>query len=98
MAGHDCCSATWLRDAGNRLSGFGWRRRLVEQRHAGPGAARNVGILAARAPLIAFCDADDLWHPDKLARQQAALAEQPDAVEFFQSRKYWPADGLTGAR
>jgi hypothetical protein len=26
------------------------------------------------------------------------FAEQPDAVEFFQSRKYWPADGQTGAR
>ena len=35
----------------------------------GPGFARNLAISHARAPLVAFLDADDLWWPHKLARQ-----------------------------
>jgi glycosyltransferase involved in cell wall biosynthesis len=48
--------------------------------NAGPSAARNRGIGAARAALIAFIDADDLWSRDKLERQVAALGDQPQAA------------------
>ena len=36
-------------------------------------AARNAGVAAAAAPWVAFCDDDDVWAPDKLATQLAAL-------------------------
>lgn len=39
----------------------------------GQSAARNVGIAASKARLIAFQDSDDVWHPDKLAHQIPAL-------------------------
>lgn len=51
-------------------------------RHEGPGrgAERNFRALIARTPpagLVALCDQDDVWHPDKLARAAAALAGVP---------------------
>lgn len=41
----------------------------------GPGAARNVGLRNARAPLVLFLDADDRLAPRALARMCAAYAD-----------------------
>lgn len=35
----------------------------------GPARPRNVGVANANGDLIAFCDADDLWHQNKLEYQ-----------------------------
>lgn len=46
--------------------------------HSGrPGVARNAALRVARGEFIAFLDSDDLWLPDKLARQLASLRRQP---------------------
>ena len=41
---------------------------LSKSRH-GPASARNCALAAVRSPLVAFCDVDDIWHPEKLERQ-----------------------------
>lgn len=48
--------------------------RVIRRAHAGAAAALNTGIAACRGELLAFLDADDLWPPEKLARQTQVLA------------------------
>jgi hypothetical protein len=56
------------------------RFRLLRQANAGPGAARNRGIGAARGGYVAFLDADDYWDAGYLARMVARLDDHPGAV------------------
>ncbi|PDT02098.1 glycosyltransferase family 2 protein [Rhizobium chutanense] len=49
------------------------RVRVLKQRNSGVAAARNAGWRSTSADLVAFLDADDLWSPDKIERQLAAL-------------------------
>lgn len=51
------------------------RIRIISQANRGLPAARNAGIRAAKAPLIALLDADDTWRPTKLERQLPYFAD-----------------------
>ena len=44
-------------------------RVAIQAQHAGIAATRNQCILMAKGRFLAFLDADDIWHPDKLERQ-----------------------------
>lgn len=52
-------------------------RLLVNEGSGGPGSAFVRALGACTADLVAFCDQDDLWHPDKLARCAAAFDARP---------------------
>ena len=53
------------------------RVRLVRQGNRGLAGARNSGIHAATGTVVGFCDADDLWLPEKLAAHVEHLAHAP---------------------
>jgi glycosyltransferase involved in cell wall biosynthesis len=54
--------------------------KYIRQAHGGASVARNNGILNSSGTFISFMDQDDLWRPEKLARQVAALSQVPDAA------------------
>lgn len=63
------------------------RVRIVAQENRGLAGARNSGIRNATAPYIAFIDADDLWHPEKLEWHKRHLDANPAVgVSFSHSR------------
>lgn len=76
--------------------------RIQTIRHArnqGLSRARNDGLRTARGEFIAFCDADDLWEPEKLKVQLALLSEQPEFDAVYSDA--WIIDGAglrTGQR
>jgi glycosyltransferase involved in cell wall biosynthesis len=59
-------------------AGFGARVRVLKQARRGVSAARNAAIDAGDGEFIAFLDADDRWHPEKISRQLALLRDHPD--------------------
>lgn len=58
-------------------------------RNAGMSASRNVGLRHARGDYLALLDADDVWLPEKLARQVAILQSHPDVALVFGAPLYW---------
>jgi glycosyltransferase involved in cell wall biosynthesis len=51
----------------------------LEENH-GAASARNRGWKVATQPYIAFLDADDAWHPEKIKIQYTWMINHPDAV------------------
>jgi glycosyltransferase involved in cell wall biosynthesis len=66
-------------------------RYLEHEGHQNRGmsAARNLGIQHASGKYIAFLDADDLWLPQKLARQVAILESYPEVAMAYSSTWMW---------
>ena len=58
-------------------------------RNRGMSASRNLGLQQSRGALVAFLDSDDVWLPEKLARQVAILDAHPDAQMTFGPTRLW---------
>ncbi len=60
-------------DSAKKLQRFGPRIQVISQSNQGLSAARNRGMQASRGELIAFLDADDLFHSGKISEQVSYL-------------------------
>ncbi|MDC1137207.1 glycosyltransferase family 2 protein [Candidatus Pelagibacter sp.] len=56
---------------------------VVNKKNLGAGYSRNIGIRKAKTKYIAFCDADDIWHKNKL-KKQIFLMEKNN-IDFLHS-------------
>ena len=69
------------------------RIHLLTQPNRGAAAARNHGIEVSKGELITFLDADDLWMPEKLADQVAALEAHAQAIVAYSWTDYIDVEG-----
>ena len=69
--------------------------RCLKLARSGPALARNIGALAARAPIVAFVDADVVPAPDWAAQLLAAFAacDDPKLAAIGGSQQGHPDDG-----
>jgi glycosyltransferase involved in cell wall biosynthesis len=72
------------------------RIRVIHRAHAGQVDTRNAGLIQARGDWIAFLDADDVWHPQKLEIQMAVIDAHPDAAAVASRCRTWtgPIDAV----
>jgi glycosyltransferase involved in cell wall biosynthesis len=56
---------------------------IISQPNRGSAAATNRGVEAASGQFLCFLDADDLWLPDKIARQLDWLTRHPEKEAVF---------------
>ena len=68
------------------------RVRLIQQKNAGPAAARNTGVNYSRMEWILFLDADDILLPNAL-HQFAKLIMKNPSISYFICNYYIQCNG-----
>ena len=82
----------------NVVSRLGADICYLKQQNAGPSAARNAGVQAANAEWVGFLDADDVWFPEKSARQLKLLEKCADLALIATDREEIDGDGAVIVR
>jgi glycosyltransferase involved in cell wall biosynthesis len=59
------------------------RIKYLHQTNSKQGKARNLAIQHAKGEYLAFIDADDLWHPQKLEKQMEVFEANPNVDLIF---------------
>jgi len=73
-------------------------RVILSERNLGPSGARNVGVDAASAGIVAFLDSDDAYRPGRLAVPLKAFAAEADLVCVLSSAVKYDRDVPREAR
>ena len=63
-------------------------RMIKQSMNGGPSVARNAAWNDAASEFIAFLDADDQWHPQKLELQLGAMLANPTCVMSFHNHVF----------
>jgi glycosyltransferase involved in cell wall biosynthesis len=70
-------------DTASILESYKPRITVFEQENKGLSSARNVLCKRSQGDLLAFLDADDIWHPRYIETQQKLFEDNPNAIAFF---------------
>ena len=58
-----------LKFINNSLKKIRNKKIIINKKNLGAGISRNIGIKKSKGNFIAFIDADDIWHKDKIKKQ-----------------------------
>ena len=65
----------------------------IKGEHKGAGAARNTGVRNSKYDLIAFCDSDSEWYPNKLKIQLEYMNRYPESGMVYSRYRSLTPDG-----
>lgn len=68
--------------------------RYLRLEGVGVSAARNAGAEVATGRWLIFLDDDDVWHPERIAEQLAAIEAHPGAIASHTGGWYMDAEGV----
>jgi GT2 family glycosyltransferase len=75
------------------VAAYGDRVIYLQQKNAGPSAARNRGVAAASGDWAAFLDADDWYYPGRLQAHAEIIAADPGLDFLVAGFDYRDAEG-----
>jgi len=71
------------------------RIRIIEQTNRGLAGARNTGIRHAQGEYVALLDSDDVWRPEKLAKQVEHLDYSPNIGVTYCASEFVDEQGVS---